>query len=134
MEYPIEKNVPAPTPVEETQTKYAHLKVKADLMEVGDSIWVPNKYAADALVKYLKNSKDHLYEYKKDQFGRYYQECLYLRKKEPREDFPYGTRVWYLDKNYVLESNFGLGRKKRNKIGFSDKENRAYYLRVHNLN
>lgn len=137
MEYPIEKNVPVPIPIEETHTKYAHLKVKADLMEVGDSIWVPTSYAADALRGYLSRAKTRLYDYKEiEDRGRTrcYLECLYLRKKEPREGYPNGYRVWYLNKEYVLKSKIRLSKRERRSLGFSNEENHAYYLRVHNLN
>jgi hypothetical protein len=134
MEYPIEKNVPVPTPIEEKHTKYAHLKFKADLMEVGDSLWVPTSYAADRLRKYLDDSKRHLYEYKLDpDSGWSYTECLFLKKKELKEGYPDGYRVWYLNKDWVLKSNIRLSKLERTRLGFSDKENRAYFLRVHNL-
>ena len=117
MEYPIEKNVPVPTPIEERHTKYAHLKFKAELMEVGDSLWVPTSHAADRLRHYLSNSKDHLYEYKHNPDNNWhYVECLYLRKKEPKEGYPDGYRVWYLNKDWVLKYKIRLSKLQRKRL------------------
>jgi hypothetical protein len=55
------------------------------------------------------------------------------KKKELKEGYPDGYRVWYLNKDWVLKSNIRLSKLERTRLGFSDKENRAYFLRVHNL-
>ena len=120
MVFEIEKNVAIPAPLEERHTKYFHLKVQAQLMEIGDSIWVNNGYVVTRL-------RDLISKANRDK------NFLVLARKEPKTNFPDGHRVWLINKEWALNTNSHLSKLHRSKLNFTKEENDAYFKRVHNL-
>ncbi|MAO23285.1 MAG: hypothetical protein CMJ25_21235 [Phycisphaerae bacterium] len=121
MIFKIEKNVAIPAPLEERQTKYSHLKVQAQLMEIGDSIWVNNSHAVIRLRDFISKAIPH------------YENFLVISHRESNASSRNGYRVWLINKEWALNTNSHLSKLHRSKLNFTKEENDAYFKRVHNL-